>query len=207
MIRLLLVDDHPLYREGVVAVLRTRLPDASVECAPDAESGLRLLREHPDFDAVLLDLRLPDARGLDALSRYAREFPQVARVLISGETVDARTVQSALAAGASGFLPKTLSVGEMVAALSCVLDGGVYTPSAAGVPHAQAGLEGLSLRQIEVLQMMLRGNANKQIAQELGIAERTVKAHLTPVFDALGVNTRVQAAMAAQRLGLFAPAA
>jgi len=207
MIRLLLVDDHPLYREGVVAVLRTRLPDATVECAPDAESGLRLLREQPDFDAVLLDLRLPDARGLDALSRYAREFPQVARVLISGETVDARTVQGALAAGASGFIPKTLGVGEMVAALRCVLDGGVYTPSTAGVPHTATGLEGLSLRQVEVLQMMLRGNANKQIAQELGIAERTVKAHLTRVFDALGVNTRMQAAMAAQRLGLGTPPA
>lgn len=206
MIRLLLVDDHPLYREGVVAVLRTRLPDANVEWAPDAESGLRLLRERPDFDVVLLDLRLPDARGLDALARYAREFPQVARVLISGESVDARTVQGALAAGASGFIPKTLGVGEMVAALRCVLDGGVYAPSDA-VPRAETGLEGLSLRQIEVLQMMLRGNANKQIAQELGIAERTVKAHLTRVFDALGVNTRVQAAMAAQRLGLGTPSA
>lgn len=206
MIRLLLVDDHPLYREGVVAVLRARLPDANVEWAPDAESGLRLLRERPDFDVVLLDLRLPDARGLDALARYAREFPQVARVLISGESVDARTVQGALAAGASGFIPKTLGVGEMVAALRCVLDGGVYAPSDAA-PRAETGLEGLSLRQIEVLQMMLRGNANKQIAQELGIAERTVKAHLTRVFDALGVNTRVQAAMAAQRLGLGTPSA
>lgn len=155
---------------------------------------------------VLLDLRLPDARGLDALARYAREFPQVARVLISGESVDARTVQGALAAGASGFIPKTLGVGEMVAALRCVLDGGVYAPSDAA-PRAETGLEGLSLRQIEVLQMMLRGNANKQIAQELGIAERTVKAHLTRVFDALGVNTRVQAAMAAQRLGLGTPSA
>lgn len=204
---LLLVDDHPLYREGVIAVLESRLPGVRVHCAADARSGLDVLRAHPDIEAVLLDWHLPDADGFSALASYAQAFPQVARLLISGQDINPQLPQRALAAGAAGFIPKTLSAALMVEAIRCVLEGGVYLPegTADALPSTtDSGLEALSLRQHEVLQLMLRGQPNKQIARELGIAERTVKAHLTRVFEALGVATRTQAVIAAQRLGLHA---
>lgn len=205
MTELLLVDDHPLYREGVIAVLESRLPGVRVHCAADASGGLDLLSAHPEIEAVLLDWHLPDADGFSALARYAQAFPQVARLLISGQDVDAQLPRRALAAGAAAFIPKTLSAAQMIEAIRCVLDGGIYLPEiSANAAAPGQGLEALSLRQHEVLHLMLRGQPNKQIARELGIAERTVKAHLTRVFEALGVATRTQAVIAAQRLGLHA---
>lgn len=205
-LELLIVDDHPLYRAGVTAVLASHMPGVVVHGADDAESGLGVLRRHPQVAAVLLDLRLPGMDGLTALKAYAQAFPLVARLLISGQDADPGLVQRALNAGASGFIPKTLAAGEMAAALRTVLDGGVYIPplaESASVP-AGTGPESLSLRQLEVLSLLVRGLSNKEIAQELDIVERTVKAHISRIFEALAVDSRVQAVIAAQKLGIAA---
>lgn len=199
MTELLVVDDHPLYREGVVAALRQQLPGVTVHCAADAQAGLQLLQEHPGIEAVLLDLHLPGLDGFGALALYAGAFPHVARLLISGQDVTAQTITRALAAGASGFIPKTLGAAEIEAALRKVLAGDLYVPA---VDTEPAPVQGLSLRQLEVLSLLVSGQANKEIARELGIAERTVKAHITRIFEVLQVSSRVQAVVAAQRLGL-----
>src|SRR5262245_11430637 len=128
--RILVVDDHPLYREGMVSALRAQLPGLEVLGAGSAEEGLTVLERHPETDMVLIDLRLPGMDGFGALAAYAARFPTVSRVLISGQE-GAEIVRRAFDAGASGFIPKSLSVEDVTAAIRRVLDGGVFVPAEA----------------------------------------------------------------------------
>jgi DNA-binding NarL/FixJ family response regulator len=197
--RILVVDDHPLYREGMVSALRARLPELEVLGAGSAEDGLAVLERHPETDLVLIDLRLPGMDGFGALAAYAARFPTVSRVLISGQE-GAEIVRRAFEAGASGFIPKSMAVDEVAEAIRGVLDGGVFAP-ANGAAQAQAGL---TLRQLEVLRLLGGGYTNKEIARMLDITERTAKAHVAAIFAALGADNRTQAVLAAQRLGYLA---
>ena len=197
--RILIVDDHPLYREGMMSALRAELADAQVLGAGTAEEGLEVLATDADVDLVLIDLRLPGMDGLSALATYAARFPAVARILVSGAEEPA-LVRRAFAAGASGFLPKSMSVAEVSAAIRRVLAGEVFVPGESPLPAARAAGQ-LSLRQLEVLRLLGEGYTNKQIARALEITERTAKAHVAAIFEALGVENRTQAVVAAQRLG------
>ena len=199
MPRILVVDDHPLYREGMMGALRAELGGVEVVGAGTAEEGLEVLAADPEVDLVLIDLRLPGMDGLSALAAYAARFPAVARLLVSGAD-EAALVRRAFAAGASGFLPKSMSVAEVSAAIRQVLAGGVYVPGASTAPPAGPGAQ-LSLRQLEVLRLLGEGYTNKQIARALDITERTAKAHVAAIFEALAVDNRTQAVVAAQRLG------
>ena len=222
----MIVDDHPLYREGVVSVFSHYLPGVEVLAAPSAEAGLGLMKLHGDLELALIDLYLPGTDGFSALTLYGNACPGVARVLISGQRVTEELVNRAMAAGASGFIPKSLPVGEMVEAVKRILAGDLFVPDlsrdddveppeldsaeyARTTTHRNAHVdiehlaEALSIRQIEVLNLIGRGLSNKEIARKLDIAERTVKAHATRVFDALGADNRTQAVLAAQRLGLL----
>jgi DNA-binding NarL/FixJ family response regulator len=196
MPRILVVDDHPLYREGMMSALRAQLSGVEVLAAASAEEGLEVLAADPEVDLVLLDLRLPGMDGLSALATYAARFPAVARLLVSGAEEPA-LVRRAFAAGASGFLPKSMSVAEVSDAIRQVLAGGVYVPGADPAPSAAS----LSLRELEVLRLLGEGYTNKQIARALDITERTAKAHVAAIFEALDVDNRTQAVLAAQRLG------
>jgi DNA-binding NarL/FixJ family response regulator len=228
MTKILIVDDHPLYREGVSATLTRRVPNAEVLDAATVSEGLGVLRANPDLDLVLIDIHLPELDGFAALDLYGREYPAVARVLVSGQDLDAHELQKVMRAGASGFIPKTLTVHQMVEAIATILDGGIFVPApsdgtspmstrhardaaaAAGDGSARANLERvtreISLRQLEVLTLLGQGRSNKDIARRLDIAERTVKAHATRVFELLDVANRTQAVLAAQKLGLLAAA-
>lgn len=199
MQRILVVDDHPLYREGMVAALRARLPELEVLGVGSAEEGLGVLEAHPDTDLVLIDLRLPGMDGFGALAAYAARFPTVSRVLISGQE-GAEIVRRAFEAGASGFIPKSLAVDEVTAAIRRVLDGGVFVPADDRAPLPGA----LTLRQLEVLRLLGEGFTNKEIARALEITERTAKAHVAAIFEALDSDNRTQAVLAAQRLGYLA---
>jgi DNA-binding NarL/FixJ family response regulator len=200
---ILIVDDHPLYREGMMSALRAHLEGVAVRGANSAEEGLRELERDPDVDAVLLDIRLPGMDGFAALAVYAARFPAVSRVVVSAQE-DAQAVQRAFAAGASGFIPKSLPVGEVAAAIRTVLQGGVFMPSVRAASPPPAGQ--LTLRQLEVLRLLGEAYSNKEIANTLDIAERTAKAHVAAIFEALGADNRTQAVLAAQRLG-YLPAA
>jgi len=196
--RILVVDDHPLYREGMVSALRARLPELEVLGAGSAEEGLAVLEANPDTDVVLIDLRLPGMDGFGALAAYAARFPTVPRVLISGQE-GADIAKRAFDAGASGFIPKSLPVEEVAAAIRRVLEGGVFAPSQRKLQEAG----GLTLRQLEVLRLLGEGYTNKEIARALEISERTAKAHVAAIFEALGADNRTQAVVEAQRLGYF----
>jgi two-component system, NarL family, nitrate/nitrite response regulator NarL len=224
MTRVLIVDDHPLYREGVIGALTRRLPGAEVLGAATVLDGLAVMDSRADLELVLIDLHLPDRDGFDALALYGERHPGVARVLISGLAIDEPTLERAMRAGASGFIPKALSVGRMIDAIVRVLEGGIFVPALIGddrAPFARpldeattsrssaandfdSASQAISVRQLEVLALLGQGRSNKDIARRLDIAERTVKAHATRVFEVLGASNRTQAVLAAQRLGLLA---
>jgi DNA-binding NarL/FixJ family response regulator len=197
--RVLIVDDHPLYREGLASALRMHLPEIEVSGAASAEEGLEALERHPDVEAVLIDLRLPGMDGFGALAAYAARFPTVPRVLVSGQD-GADLVRRAFDAGASGFIPKSMSVEAVAQAIRQVLGGGVFAPEPGA---ARAERAALTLRQLEVLRLLGEGYTNKEIARALDITERTAKAHVAAIFEALGADNRTQAVVAGQRMGLL----
>ena len=211
----LVIDDHPLVQEAVSNVLRRLDPDAAIDVASDCESALDLAGHGVEPDLVLLDLNLPGVSGIPAVKLWRARYPGVAVVVLSA-TTDQPTVLAAMGAGAAGFIPKSSSNQVMQNALRLVLGGGRYLPpellsrlaSSEGVGlrgHAtKLSLEtlGLSTRQTEVLKMIAKGASNKTICRELGLAERTVKAHVTAVLRALKVTSRTQAAVEASKLGL-----
>ncbi len=211
MVQVLLVDDHPLFHEGLASAFARLAPDLSIVSADSAETGLATLRT-TSIDLALIDLILPTLDGLAALALYAAEFPHIPRMLISGKD-DPAIITRARDAGASGFLRKSLSLDQILAALRAVLDGGAYfdlglPPAASSRPTSARSGEpdpsgDLTLRQLEVLKLLGDGHSNKEISSALAIADRTVRAHLTELFRTLGVSSRTQAVLAAQRLGLL----
>ncbi len=207
MTKILIVDDHPLYREGVMTALRGQPLRALVLGASSAGEALRILDDDPTVDLVLVDLRLGKEDGLEGLKQIGARHPPIARMLISGHESPG-IVRAAMGAGAQGFLSKSLSIGQVVKAINTVLEGGVSWPESDAAlrpvsPGSAAVSHGLTLRQLEVLGLLGRGNSNAEIAKDLGISERTAKAHLKAIFSALGVDTRVKAVIRAQELGLL----
>ena len=194
---LLLVDDHPVFRTGLAAMLASLRPGWRLCGAADAATGLALALETPEVDAVLIDLTLQMGDGFDALAAFGAALPAVPRMVISGRD-DAAARVRARAAGASGFINKAWTSERVVAAIARVLDGGeAFEPAdAASAPE-------LTGRQAEVLSLLAEGLPNKLIEDRLGIAERTVRAHMTELFQTLGAHNRTQALLRAQKLGLI----
>lgn len=202
--KLLLVDDHPLFCVGFAHALAQALPGAQVLTAPTLQAGLQVAAGEQGLDLVLLDQRLGTHTGLEGLRLFAAQFPLVARVLISGDE-DPALATAARGAGASGFLGKSQPVFALAAALQRIADGGVVFDGPAPA-HATAALGTTpTARQREVLQLVALGHPNKRIAQELGIAERTVKLHVTALLDTLQARNRTHLLVVARAQGLLLP--
>jgi DNA-binding NarL/FixJ family response regulator len=204
MTKILILDDHPLYREGVVSALTSNAMRAAVLGASSIADALQLLDDDPTIDLVLVDRKLRGEDGMEALKRIGAQHPTVARVLISGDESD-ESVNAAMRVGAQGFLPKSLSIRAMLAAIQRILEGDVFWPgqlegASVSVPH---DLFALTVRQLDVLRLLGKGSSNAEIATELQIGERTVKAHLKGIYETLGVDTRMRALLKAKDLGLI----
>lgn len=204
MPQLLLVDDHPLFCVGFAHALAHAWPGARADTACTLEEGLRAAAGQPGLDIVLLDQRLGAHTGLQGLALFARQFPLVARVLISGDE-DPALQAAARGAGASGFLGKSQSVQAMAAALGTIAAGGMaFDIQPAAAPGGVVGeVAGPTARQMEVLLLVAQGQPNKRIAQVLGIAERTVKLHVTALLGALKARNRTHLVVAAREKGLL----
>ena len=201
VMKLLIVDDHPLFRAGFHAVLEQSALDAAVLSVSSVQEALQILQRDSEVALVLLDIHLRGADGFSALQIIGERFPTTACIMISGDEQDG-IANRAVAAGASGFIPKSFTADEMVAAIQKVLAGDVFVPASA--PAATpSDANTLTLRQLEVITMLGRGCSNKEIARALDVAERTVKAHVSAVFEALNVRNRTQAVLAAQRRGFL----
>jgi DNA-binding NarL/FixJ family response regulator len=193
---LLLIDDHPLFSVGFAHAMTQAAPGIAVRTAATVDEGLAQATAWPALDIVLVDFRLGEANGLDGLRRFGERFPCVARVLISGDE-DAALVARARAAGASGFLGKSASIAALLAALQRVARGDTVldeTGAPGGWPTA---------RQMEVLALIAQGQPNKGIARALGIAERTVKLHVTALLEAVGARNRTHLLVRAREQGLL----
>ena len=207
-LRILLADDHALFRAGMCHVLVQLAPDLEIVEAGDCAQTLHAVESHDDIVLVLLDLRMPGWDGFVALETLSRQRSALPIVVLSGSESRA-DMRRALDQGALGFIPKSATAAVMLSALRLVLAGGVYVPpellqsgaSDAPPPTAKTSLS-LTPRQIEVLNCVTEGKPNKIIAAELGLTEATVKAHMTAVFKTLNVTNRVQAARAATRSGM-----
>lgn len=193
--RLLVVEDHPLYREGLIGMLQRHAPQLQCRAAGSADEALRLLRAHDDIDLVLCDLGLPGGvDGLQLLAQVGREFPTAARVLVSGSE-DAHLPSQARGAGLMGYLPKALPVSAWLEALCDILAGDGWFPPTAGDEV------GPTPRQQAVLQFLAEGLGNKEIARRLDITPRTVKYHLTSLYGALMASNRAEAVARAAKRG------
>jgi DNA-binding NarL/FixJ family response regulator len=215
-VRILLVDDHALFREGLKFLLRSLDAELELEEAGDCAQALERASRR-DYDLVLLDLKLPGVNGMDALRALREAVPAAPLVVLSGEE-DPHVVREAIERGAMGFIPKSSTPEVLIQALRLVLARGVYLPPtvldsrAAPAPGASpqadsaaARLLGLTPRQADVLRCVIQGKPNKIIARELDISEGTVKAHLSSVMHALGAHNRTEAVYAAAKLGLRLP--
>ena len=207
----LLIDDHVMFRQGLKFLLSDLDESLWFSEAGSCEQALKLL-ENETVSLILLDLNMPGTDGLGALQEVATASPGTPLAVLSGEDNPA-IIRSAIDAGASGFVPKSSSSEILVAALKLILAGGIYLPenvlSYAGVAEPKRKPETrhdpasfLSQRQTAVLLRAIQGQANKVIASDLGIAEGTVKTHLSAAFKALGVHNRTEAVFAAARFGL-----
>jgi DNA-binding NarL/FixJ family response regulator len=206
--KVLLIDDHTLFRDALVLLLTQRLHGLNVLQAGDIATAAQVLDEHPDLQLALLDLGLPDSDGLASLQRWRAQAPQVTTVVLSADD-RAETVLAAIEAGAAGFIPKTARGTTLEDALRAVLDGRTIVPpqaygTLAGTRSGAAAPDApdLSPRQLDVLRLLVEGKSNKLICRNLDLSESTVKTHLAAIFRKLGVETRTQAVVASARLGL-----
>ena len=206
-----IADDHPLYRDALKDVLNQHFTALSVLEAGSLAQVQQLAAAYPALEFILLDLNMPGMAGLNGLVQLRQQFPQIAVAMLSAED-DKQTVLQAMAFGAAGFISKAAGRQQLVSALKQLLNGDIYLPAdtfrqsvAPGnspIEHKaeQALLRGLTKKQIKVLQRMVSGESNKQIADSLCIAETTVKAHVSAVLAKLGVPSRVQAILLARDL-------
>jgi DNA-binding NarL/FixJ family response regulator len=200
--KILIVDDHPLFRAGFHAVLEQSDLDAAVLSVSSVTEALQILKRDGDVGLVLLDIHLRGEDGFNALKVIGEKFPTTACIMISGDEQEG-VAPRVIAAGASGFIPKSFTADEMIAAIRQVLNGDVFVPSPTQQPTPPSDNTSLTLRQLEVISMLGRGFSNKEIARALDVAERTVKAHVSAVFEALNVRNRTQAVLVAQRRGFL----
>ncbi|MCX7140010.1 MAG: response regulator transcription factor [Proteobacteria bacterium] len=211
--KILLVDDHPLLRGGMRFLLLSLDAELEMDEAGNCTQALGLLAGG-SYDLVLLDLNMPGLNGLEALGAIREAAPNVPLVVLSGEG-SPEVVRAAIEGGAMGFIPKSSTPEVLIQALQLVLAQGIYLPplvlEAAHPPgspgstlpaKSATALPGITPRQMEVLQNVIRGRSNKAIARELDVSEGTVKAHISAIFLALGVHSRTEAVYAAANLGL-----
>lgn len=211
--KILLADDHALFRDGMRYVLRELGAQVEILDAGNFPDALSAARDNPGLDLALLDLDMPGSEGAFSVGEFCACYPDIPVVVISG-TEQREDIERVIAGGAMGFVSKASSMREMVYALHQVLDGNVCWPpqlllnvegqdrkSKRGL---RANKAGLTMRQIEVLQHLAMGLSNRDIGQSIGMAEGTVKVHVAAIFQALRVNRRLAAVQAAQSIGLLA---
>ncbi len=197
MVAALLVDDHPLFRDGFAAMLRRHRPEWTLRAANSAAEALEMLADsHPDL--AIIDILLPDTDGFDAARAIADRAPLVSRVMISGRDDSAAKLRSR-DCGASGFISKAWAPERILEMLESVLAGGVAFEAPVGDETAKT----ITSRQLQVLTLLADGLPNKAIERRMNIAPRTVRAHLTEIFHLLEVDGRVQAILKARQLGLI----
>ncbi|MGL4830306.1 MAG: response regulator [Vibrio sp.] len=214
MYSFIVADDHPLFRDAIVSVLESRFPGCNIRQTEDMPSTISMVSETPGCDLLLLDLNMPGMTGLNGLLELRNLAPATPVAVISAES-DKQTVLQTLAYGAVGYVAKSCARQQMGEAFAQILRGDVYLPAdilreniknpPSSSLRKQAdfsveALQTLTRKQLQVLQSMSKGAANKQIAYDLNISETTVKSHVSAILKKLGVHNRIQAVVGATHI-------
>ena len=201
-IRILTVDDHPLVREGIAVLIRSQPDMELVGEASTGEEAVRLVREHRP-DLTLMDLRLPDMSGIDAIIAIRSEFPAHRMVMLTTFEGDAE-IHRALEAGAQSYMLKSMPPKELLDVIRQVHAGKKKIPAPVAAQLAEHLADDLlTAREIEVLKQVAAGNRNRDIAEQLFISEETVKVHVKHIMEKLGANDRTQAVTIGVRRGII----
>jgi two-component system NarL family response regulator len=217
--KILLVDDHTLVRNGLVQLIKICVEGAEVTEAGSAEDASQILAKEP-HDVALVDIRLPGQSGLELLQEVRRAWPKLPVIMLTNYD-HPEYVKSAMAAGAAGYLLKDSTPQDLSQAITVAMTGAGNVMSARAISnlfdenrpqelasgqdphgHRPAGEARLTRRETEILELLAAGHSNREISKRLFLSEKTVKAHLATVFRKLGVNNRTQAAMMAVSMGL-----
>ena len=205
--RILIVDDHPLFREALKQAITGGIANAAIVQAGSLDAARAELDAHDNLDLVLLDLRMPGVQGLSGLMFLRAQYPNIPVVIVTAAE-DQGLVQKALGLGAAGFIPKSSGTDTIIAAVNAVLRGDIWVPAGYDQPTASdketdeiaRRIATLTAQQIRVLMMLKEGLLNKQIAYELSVSEATIKAHVSAILQKLNVSSRTQAVIAASRI-------
>jgi len=208
--RVLIADDHPLYRDALRAIVPQACPAADIHEACSQSEVLEQVVSDAAFDLIVLDLNLPGAAGFSCL-KQVRNVARLTPIVVVSAIDEPSTMGEAVMAGATAYVPKSATRQVLVDAIRIIMDGGTYLPAQAMVAlrNAQSGAvpttgsptrDELTSRQRRVLKLLAEGLSNKHIARDLDISEITVKAHVSSILKKLGVSNRVQAAIEARRV-------
>jgi DNA-binding NarL/FixJ family response regulator len=201
-IRILSVEDHPVFREGLNTIIASQSDMQLVAQAANAAEAIREFRKHRP-DVTLMDLRLPGTDGIAALISIRGEFPAARVIMLTSSDGDAE-IQRALRAGAAAYMLKSMPKDELLAVVRSVHEGSRYIPPEVAARLAEhLGEDELTTRELEVLELIRDGYRNKQIADQLAIAETTVNFHIKNLVEKLGANDRTHAVTIALRRGLL----
>ncbi len=205
--RIVIADDHPLFRGALRQALSDIDADLQIEEAGSLDDVITILEARAEPDLILLDLKMPGVQGFSGLMYLRAQYPGVPVVVVSAND-DPPAIRRSLDFGASGFVPKSMSVTEMRTAVRDVLNGEVWVPPGLDLSQTDdsedariaARLATLTPQQVRVLMMLTQGLLNKQIAYELGVSEATIKAHVSAILQKMNVESRTQAVIAASRI-------
>lgn len=205
--RILIVDDHPLFREALKQALAGGVENVAILQSGSLDAARALLDADDNLDLILLDLRMPGVHGLSGLIYLRTQYPNIPVAIVTAAE-DHGLVRKALNLGASGFIPKTSGIETIIDAVNTILSGDIWAPEgdAAASPADKEADEiakriaTLTAQQIRVLMMLKEGLLNKQIAYELNVSEATIKAHVSAILQKLNVSSRTQAVIAASRI-------
>lgn len=207
--KILIADDHALFRDGLALHIEKLAPDAIISQAGSYSQMFKLLSTDNNTDFVFFDFEMSDMPWQEALESLKNNLPKIPFVIISGAE-DNRTIKAILAAGASGYIPKRSETKVLNNALRLILDGGTYVPpnlienmSPTSLNGKNSFAKNLTHRQSQVLDLIAQGKSNKQIAYDMGVSESTVKLHINALLRSLHVSNRTQAVITAQKLGII----
>jgi len=211
--KILMVDDHPLFLEGIKCILQQHDNEVDVMTACNFSAALDLIKSNADIDLVLLDLGLPDVRGVEGVELLRREHPLLPLIVLTA-CENQEIAQTILSLGAQGYILKSATSDLILSAINLVFSGGVYIPVLAlsSTPNSQITVNPqknttekptITQRQLEVLQCLAEGKSNKIIAHDLKMAEGTVRVHCSLIFKALNVSNRTSAVLEAKKIGII----